>query len=67
VCAICTLLASAALVGGVLAAIATLKCIAADKKAPSAAHVSAAIALLDRAWGRPAQAIARGIRRTMTT
>jgi hypothetical protein len=41
----------------------TLKRIVADKKEPSAAQVSAVIALLDRAWGRPAQAIALGISR----
>jgi Family of unknown function (DUF5681) len=38
-------------------AIATLKRIAKDKKAPPAAQVSAAIALLDRAWGRPHQSM----------
>ena len=44
-------------------AIATLKRIASDTNAPPAAQVSAAIALLDRAWGRPAQSLDVGIRR----
>ena len=44
-------------------AIATLKRIAANKKAPPAAQVSAAIALLDRSWGRPHQALEVGINR----
>jgi hypothetical protein len=34
-------------------AIATLKRIASDKDAPAAAQVSAAVALLDRGWGKP--------------
>ena len=34
-------------------AIATLKRIASNKNAPPAAQVSAAVALLDRAWGKP--------------
>ena len=38
-------------------AIKTLERIAGDQKAPPAAQVSAATALLDRAWGRPAQAL----------
>src|SRR5688572_13892701 len=38
-------------------AIKTLERIAGDQKAPPAAQVSAATALLDRAWGRPAQAV----------
>ena len=36
-------------------AIETLRTIAADQAAPHAARVSAATALLDRAWGKPAQ------------
>jgi hypothetical protein len=32
--------------------------------APAAAQLSAAVALLDRAWGRPFQAIEVGINRT---
>ena len=44
-------------------AIATLERIAADRKAPPAAQVSAACALLDRAWGRPHQALEVGINR----
>ncbi len=35
-------------------AIETLRAIAADTGAPHAARVSAATALLDRAWGKPA-------------
>jgi hypothetical protein len=42
-----------------------LKRIAADTKAPPAAQVAAAVALLDRGWGRPRQALELGIRRTM--
>jgi hypothetical protein len=38
-------------------AIKTLERIAGDPKAPPAAQVSAATVLLDRAWGRPAQAV----------
>ena len=34
-------------------AIATLKRVASDEDAPAAAQVSAAVALLDRAWGKP--------------
>jgi len=37
------------------AALETLRVIATDEKAPHAARVSAAIALLDRAWGKPMQ------------
>ena len=40
------------------AAIAVLVSIAADRKAPPAARVGACTALLDRAWGRPEQAVA---------
>ena len=40
------------------AAVAVLVSIAGDRKAPPAARVSAAQALLDRAWGRPEQAVA---------
>ena len=36
-------------------AIETLRTIAADTEAPHAARVSAATALLDRAWGKPMQ------------
>jgi hypothetical protein len=39
--------------GATPTAIATLKRIAGDKNAPAAAQVSAAVALLDRAWGKP--------------
>jgi hypothetical protein len=38
-------------------AIQTLERIAGDPKAPPAAQVAAAVALLDRAWGRPSQAV----------
>lgn len=38
-------------------AMATLGEIAADQTAPPAARVSASTALLDRAWGRPQQAV----------
>ncbi len=31
-----------------------------DKKAPSAARVSAATAILDRGWGKPGQAVEIG-------
>ena len=36
-------------------AIRTLKSIAAEKSAPAAARVAAAVALLDRGWGKPQQ------------
>lgn len=39
-------------------AIETLRTIAADTEAPHAARVSAATALLDRAWGKPLQGVA---------
>ena len=39
------------------AALETLARIAADTSAPPAAQVSAATALLDRAWGRPRQSV----------
>lgn len=39
------------------AAVAVLVSIAADRRAPAAARVSACATLLDRAWGRPEQAI----------
>ena len=39
-------------------ALATLERIATDTTAPAAAQVAAAVALLDRAWGRPAQRLA---------
>ena len=39
-------------------AIETLRTIAADTDAPHAARVSAATALLDRAWGKPLQGVA---------
>ena len=45
-------------------AIAALKRIASNTKAPPAAQVAAAVALLDRAWGRPHQALEVGIHRT---
>src|SRR5688572_11994748 len=38
-------------------AIEALKRLASDPKAPPAAQVAASVALLDRAWGRPAQAM----------
>lgn len=38
-------------------ALATLAEIAANPKSPSAARVSAAEALLNRAWGRPSQSV----------
>jgi hypothetical protein len=38
-------------------AIRNLASIMDDKKQPAASRVSAAVALLDRGWGRPAQAI----------
>lgn len=39
-------------------AIATLVAVMEDKKANAAARVSAATAILDRGWGKPAQALA---------
>jgi hypothetical protein len=36
-------------------AVATLSGICRDEKAPAAARVAAAVALLDRGWGRPTQ------------
>jgi hypothetical protein len=44
-------------------AIETLRTIAADTGAPHAARVSAATALLDRAWGKPAQQLSADINR----
>jgi hypothetical protein len=44
-------------------AIAALKRVCTDLKAPPAAQVSAAIALLDRGWGRPPQAVEIGFNR----
>lgn len=44
--------------GATEAAIGTLIEIMQDGRAPAAARVSAATALLDRAWGKPAQAVA---------
>lgn len=38
-----------------IASLATLHAIATSEKAPPAARVSAAVALLDRAWGKPMQ------------
>jgi hypothetical protein len=38
-------------------ALATLEAIMADAKAPSAARVGAATALLDRGWGKPGQGL----------
>jgi len=38
-------------------AIAALVRVLEDKKAPAASRVSAAVALLDRGWGKPAQTI----------
>jgi hypothetical protein len=40
-----------------VAAVETLARIMQDQKAPPAARVSAAVALLDRGYGRPAQAV----------
>ncbi len=37
--------------------IKTLAAIAGSKKSPAAARVAAAVALLDRGWGKPAQAL----------
>jgi hypothetical protein len=39
-------------------AVATLLDIMTDAKAPAAARVAAAVAVLDRGWGRPPQAVA---------
>ena len=46
-------------------AIATLKRIAGDRKQPAAAQVSAAVALLDRGWGRPHQSMAVAVNRSL--
>lgn len=43
------------------AAIKTLTTIAQGEKFPAAARVSAATALLDRAWGKPCQPVDQGI------
>ena len=45
------------------AAIDTLLAVMHDGKAPSAARVSAAIAILDRGYGRPAQAVYQQVTR----
>jgi hypothetical protein len=45
------------------AAIDTLLTVMHDDKAPSAARVSAAIAILDRGYGRPAQAVHQHVTR----
>jgi Family of unknown function (DUF5681) len=45
------------------AAIDTLLAVMHDSKAPSAARVSAAIAILDRGYGRPAQAVHQHVTR----
>ena len=45
------------------AAIDTLVTVMHDDKAPSAARVSAAIAILDRGYGRPAQAVHQHVTR----
>ena len=47
-------------------AIETLRTIAADADAPHAARVSAATALLDRAWGKPAQQLSADINAAQT-
>ena len=47
-------------------AIETLRTIAADTDAPHAARVSAATALLDRAWGKPAQQLSADINAAQT-
>ena len=47
-------------------AIETLRTIAADTGAPHAARVSAATALLDRAWGKPAQQLSADINAAQT-
>ena len=47
-------------------AIETLRTIAADTEAPHAARVSAATALLDRAWGKPAQQLSADINAAQT-
>ena len=46
-------------------AIAALKRIAADTKAPPSAQVSAAVALLDRGWGRPHQSLDVAVNRSL--
>ena len=38
-------------------ALATLECVMANAKAPPAARVGAATALLDRGWGKPGQGV----------
>jgi hypothetical protein len=40
------------------AAVRTLVEVMSNPKAPAAARVAAAVAVLDRGWGRPAQAVA---------
>ena len=45
------------------AAIDTLLAVMSDSKAPPAARVSAAIAILDRGYGRPAQAVYQQVTR----
>ena len=45
------------------AAIDTLLAVMSDSKAPPAARVSAAIAILDRGYGRPAQAVHQHVTR----
>jgi hypothetical protein len=47
-------------------AIETLRTIASDTEAPHAARVSAATALLDRAWGKPAQQLSADINAAQT-
>ena len=47
-------------------AIETLRTIAADTEALHAARVSAATALLDRAWGKPAQQLSADINAAQT-
>ena len=47
-------------------AIEKLRTIAADTDAPHAARVSAATALLDRAWGKPAQQLSADINAAQT-
>ena len=47
-------------------AITTLRTIATDTDAPHAARVSAATALLDRAWGKPAQQLSADINAAQT-
>ena len=50
---------------GALPAAAALKRIAADTKAPRSAQVSAAVALLDRGWGRPHQSLDVAVNRSL--